>query len=121
LVSSVVDLAARRTRQAARATAESETLGMLAGTRLRGEPALPALLERVREAFGLTCVTLLERTTHASTSGRGATARGPADEWTGGGHAGADPCQRPTDADTEVAAGDTLLLALRGRPLQAED
>ena len=54
LVSSVVDLAARRTRQAARATAESETLGTLAGSVLRGETALPALLERVRESFGLT-------------------------------------------------------------------
>ena len=61
LVSSVVDLAARRTRQAARATAESETLGTLAGSVLRGETALPALLERVRESFSLDSVTLLER------------------------------------------------------------
>ena len=117
LVSSVVDLAARRTRQAARATAESETLGTLAGSILRGETALPALLERVRESFGLTCVTLLERTPHTSSPGRGAAARGPADEWAVVANAGGDPCQRPTDADTEVPAGDTLLLALRGRPL----
>ena len=61
LVSSVVDLAARRTRQAARATAEAETLATLAGSVLRGETALPALLERVREAFGMTRCTLLER------------------------------------------------------------
>ena len=81
LVSSVVDLAARRTRQAARATAESETLGTLAGSILRGETALPALLERVREAFGLTSVTLLERSSPTSSDG-GAAARGPADEWT---------------------------------------
>jgi two-component system sensor histidine kinase KdpD len=121
LVSSVVDLAARRTRQAARATAESETLGTLAGSILRGETALPALLDRVRESFGLTCVTLLERTPHTGTSGRGAAARGPADEWTVVANAGGDPCQRPKDADTEVPAGDTLLLALRGRPLRAED
>ncbi|MDQ1621423.1 MAG: two-component system, OmpR family, sensor histidine kinase KdpD [Actinomycetota bacterium] len=120
LVSSVVDLAARRTRQAARATAESETLATLAGSILRGETALPALLERVREAFGLTSVTLLERTPHGPT-GRGATARGPADEWTPVASAGADPCERPADADTEVPAGDTLLLALRGRSLHAED
>ena len=65
LVSSVVDLAARRTRQAARATAEAETLATLAGSVLRGETALPALLDRVREAFGLTSVTLLELTTAA--------------------------------------------------------
>jgi two-component system sensor histidine kinase KdpD len=121
LVSSVVDVAARRTRQAARATAESETLGTLAGSILRGETALPALLERVRESFGLTCVTLLERTPHSATPGRGAAARGPADEWSVVANAGGNPCQRPTDADTEVPAGDTLLLALRGRPLRAED
>ena len=120
LVSSVVDLAARRTRQAARATAESETLGTLAGSVLRGETALPALLERVREAFGLTSVTLLERAP-AADADRGAAARGPADEWTVVASAGAEPCERPQDADTEVPAGDTLMLALRGRPLLAED
>ncbi|MGD9960848.1 ATP-binding protein [Nocardioides sp.] len=120
LVSSVVDLAARRTRQAARATAEAETLGTLAGSVLRGETALPALLERVREAFTLTSVTLLERTS-SSPSGRVTTARSPADEWTVVATAGVGRCERPQDADTEVPAGDTLMLALRGRPLRAED
>jgi two-component system, OmpR family, sensor histidine kinase KdpD len=120
LVSSVVDLAARRTRQAARATAETETLSTLAGSILRGETALPALLERVREAFALTSVTLLERST-ASVPGRGASARGPTDEWTVVASAGTEPCESPQDADTEVPAGDTLMLGLRGRPLRAED
>jgi two-component system sensor histidine kinase KdpD len=120
LVSSVVDLAARRTRQAARATAEAETVGTLAGSVLRGETALPAVLERVREAFGLSSVTLLELTTAAETH-HGAAARGPADEWTVVASAGTDRCERPEDADTEVPAGDTLMLALRGRPLLAED
>ena len=115
LVSSVVDLAARRTRQAARASAEAETLGTLAGSVLRGETALPALLERVREAFGLTSVTLLERTEPVTA------ARGPADEWSVVAAAGESRCERPQDADTEVPAGDTLVLALRGRPLRAED
>ena len=61
LVSSTVDLAARRTRQAARAAAESRTLANLAGSVLGGEEALAQMLERVRETFGLTSVTLLER------------------------------------------------------------
>src|SRR5664279_585600 len=120
LVSSVVDLAARRTRQAARATAEAEMLGTLAGSVLRGETALPALLERVREAFAQTSVTLLERTT-ASTSGHGASARGPTDQWTVVASAGDERCERPEDADTQVPAGDTLTLGLRGRSLRAED
>jgi len=120
LVSTVVDLAARRTRQAARATAEAEMLGTLAGSVLRGETALPALLERVREAFALTSVTLLERSVQ-SPQGRGAASRGPTDEWTVVASAGGDPCERPQDADTQVPAGDTLTLALRGRSLRAED
>ncbi|MGH4036195.1 DUF4118 domain-containing protein, partial [Actinomycetota bacterium Odt1-20B] len=59
-VASVVDLAARRTHQAARLRAESETLSFLAGSVLRGETSLDALLERVRETFGMESVALLE-------------------------------------------------------------
>ena len=33
----------------------------------------------------------------------------------------ADPCQRPEEAETVIPAGDTLVLALRGRMLRAED
>ncbi|MFE3786914.1 ATP-binding protein [Streptomyces goshikiensis] len=48
-VASVVDLAARRTHRAARLRAESEILSFLAGSVLRGENSLDALLERLRE------------------------------------------------------------------------
>src|SRR5579864_1585296 len=51
LVSWVVDIAARRTIQAARATAESDLLATTAGSVLRGQRGLSALLDRVREAF----------------------------------------------------------------------
>src|SRR5205823_12813684 len=60
LVSSLVDIAARRTKQAARANAESELLTTTAGSVLRGQQGLSALLDRVREAFGMDSVTLLE-------------------------------------------------------------
>ncbi|MFD8016108.1 DUF4118 domain-containing protein, partial [Streptomyces sp. NPDC059762] len=60
-VASVVDLAARRTHQAARLRAESEVLSYLAGSVLRGETSLDALLERVRETFSMESVALLER------------------------------------------------------------
>ncbi|MDR0344263.1 MAG: DUF4118 domain-containing protein, partial [Nocardiopsaceae bacterium] len=59
-VSLVVDQAARRTRQAARAGAESELLTTTAGNVLRGQRSVEAVLERVREAFALESVTLLE-------------------------------------------------------------
>ncbi|WP_157007375.1 ATP-binding protein [Agromyces laixinhei] len=59
LVSYVVDQAARRTRVASRAAAESQLLATLAGSVLRGEDALQVMVTRTREAFGLTGVRLL--------------------------------------------------------------
>ena len=63
------------------------------------------MLERVRETFALTSVTLLERDD---------------DGWTEVASAG-PAVTRPSEADTEVPAGDRLVLALSGAPLQAED
>ena len=119
MVSSVVDLASRRTRQAARATAESETLATLAGSVLRGEVALTALLERVRETFSLTSVTLLERVTNDAQDG--AQPQGPVASWAVVAAAGDTVCRRPDEADTVVPVGDRLALALQGRPLRADD
>jgi len=59
LVSLVVDQAARRTRVARRAAADSELLATVAGSVLRGESAVPALVARTREAFGLPGVRLV--------------------------------------------------------------
>jgi two-component system sensor histidine kinase KdpD len=56
LVSVVVDQAARRTRAAARASAESELLATIAGGVIRGGDAVQALVSRTREAFGLRAV-----------------------------------------------------------------
>ncbi|GAA3207218.1 ATP-binding protein [Microbacterium terregens] len=59
LVSVVVDQAARRARAAQRASAESELLATVAGSVLRGQGAVPALVARTREAFGLSGVRLV--------------------------------------------------------------
>jgi two-component system sensor histidine kinase KdpD len=59
LVSFVVDQAARRARASRRALAESELLATVAGSVLRGEAAVPALITRVREAFGFSGVRLI--------------------------------------------------------------
>lgn len=107
-VASVVDLAARRTHQAARSQSESETLSFLAGSVLRGEQALPALLERVREAFGMESVAMLERT-------------GPHGPWACVGSVGPHPVRKPEEADVDVPVSDTMALALSGRMLPAED
>ncbi|WP_314176597.1 sensor histidine kinase KdpD [Streptomyces winkii] len=124
-VASVVDLAARRTHQAARLRSEAEILSHLADSMLRTgvspaqrgegvsaeraeETDLPALLELARETFGMESAALLERT-----DGRG--------RWTCAGSAGDDPAAHPDDADVDVPAGESTTLALRGRVLPAED
>ncbi|MCX4597670.1 sensor histidine kinase KdpD [Streptomyces sp. NBC_01549] len=108
-VASVVDLAARRTHQAARLRAESEILSFLAGSVLRGETSLEALLERVRETFGMESVALLERASDV-------------DPWTCAGSVGTRTVvERPEDADVDMPVGDHMALALSGRVLPAED
>ncbi|MFE0877541.1 ATP-binding protein [Streptomyces smyrnaeus] len=122
-VASVVDLAARRTQQAARLRAESEILSTLAGSVLRGEarhgtggpgtgPSLDALLERVRETFAMDRVALLERADERAA-------------WTCAGSVGTTgsdkPLATPEDGDTDMPVGDNMMLVLAGRVLPAED
>ncbi len=135
VVSSVVDTAARRNKQAARSGAESELLATTAGSVLRGQQALPAVLDRVREAFGMDSVTLLELTEHGPNSQQArlrAAAAGSANpspaatsrqagQWTVVGCSGDPAACRPEEADVEVPIGDDLVLALRGRTLPATD
>jgi two-component system sensor histidine kinase KdpD len=126
LVSRVVDQAARRNVESARSNAEAETLSTLAGSLLRGEQALPALMERVRETFAVQSVTLLRREPDTVP---------PA--WTTVASVGDNPRSRPDDhehrvgtgaggetglaAHSQVPVGDDLVLVLRGRSLAAED
>ena len=100
-VSWVVDTAARRTRQATAAAADAQTLATVAGSVLRGERPLIALLERLRETFTLDSVTLLDR---------GAVAA----------HVG-EACTVARDADAEVKIDDSMTMLLRGRRLEASD
>jgi len=117
VVSWVVDTTARRTKQAARANAESELLVTTAGSILRGQGALDALLERTREAFGMRSACLLER----KDAGAGA-ARGPtAADWSLLACAGEAPVSRPDAAEVDVPVSDRLSLVLTGRPLPATD
>jgi two-component system, OmpR family, sensor histidine kinase KdpD len=118
-VSVVVDAIARRTRQVARFGAESELLATTAGSVLRGQRALPAVLERVREAFGMDSVTLLERA-GSGHDADGATA-GPPGPWTAVGFAGEHPVGRPEAADDQLPIDENLVLALHGRTLPASD
>ncbi|MET8543196.1 sensor histidine kinase KdpD [Kitasatospora sp. NPDC004799] len=111
-VASVVDLAARRTQQAARSQTEAQTLSALAGTVLRGAPngdgVLTALMEQVRETFGQESAALLERPD-------------PLAAWVPVAAAGPRPPERPEEADVDVPVGDSLALVLRGRVLPGAD
>jgi two-component system sensor histidine kinase KdpD len=125
LVSRVVDEAARRNVEAARSNAEAETLSTLAGSLLRGQQALPALMERVRETFAVTSVTLLRRDSEAPASAGNepkahetGSLRGT---WAQIASVGDNPCARPDEGDSEVPVGENLVMVLCGRKLAAED
>jgi two-component system sensor histidine kinase KdpD len=137
LVALVVDRAARRGEQAARARTEAALLASFARTVLTTSDPLPQLLEKVREAFGLRCVALLERDTDkrdpgkrdpgkrdtdkrdTGTGDRGSGADGVG--WRRVAHAGPPDCGRPGDADVDVAVEPGLHLVGTGRSLPAGD
>ncbi|WP_091159938.1 sensor histidine kinase [Geodermatophilus africanus] len=101
-VATVVDRSARRAADAARSRAETAMLASLSRSVLAGERGLPTLLEQIREAFGLTSVSMVEGTD--------------------GGERTVGSCGDPTPRTTdEVAITDSLVLRLCGRPLSAGD
>lgn len=99
LVSVVVDRAARRTRTARRAAAESDLLQTVAGSVLRGQGAVQALAERTREAFGLPAVRVVSAGSVLADCGV------------------APPEERPTS----VPVGDRAQLELYGSDLKASE
>jgi len=116
-VAAVVDTAARRARDAARARAEADVLATLAGSVLRGAEAVPALLERLVETFGLRGAALLERTHDAPGTAR--------DVWDAVAAAGSPPPASPEAADAALPVAEHLSIAITtresGRPLSASD
>jgi two-component system, OmpR family, sensor histidine kinase KdpD len=117
-VSAVVDLAARRTVDAARARAEAETLSTVAGSVLRGGRPLLALLEQLRETYGLTSVALLERREEAATTPN---TQHDAEAWRVAASVGGPPCLSPGEADVDVPVDEDVSLVLQGRVLDASD
>jgi two-component system sensor histidine kinase KdpD len=110
LVSWAVETAGRQTRRAARASAEAEALGMLA-TAAPSTRDLPALLESVRELFGLQAISLLDHDP-APHSPR---------EWYVLASCGDQPPEQPAEGDVTVPIGQSLILAGRGRTLGDSD
>ncbi|MGW0159294.1 DUF4118 domain-containing protein [Mycobacterium sp. NPDC003323] len=105
-VAALVDGAAKRAREARRASQEAELLAHFAGSVLRGADPT-ALLERVREVYSQDSVSLL---------------RNREDDTEVVACAGANPCVTVERADTAIEAGDDeFWLLLAGRRLAARD
>ncbi len=98
-----------RRLNANRANAEAAALTRLAGSVLRGHDDPPALLEEIRQMFGLDAVSLLENRLNGS---------GPSCYVVAS--AGEQPPEGP-GADLELPVSDTFTLAARGRVLDRED
>ncbi|MGW4365135.1 ATP-binding protein [Nocardia takedensis] len=101
-VAALVDESTARTAQARRASRQAALLTEFAGAVLHGAD-LPALLDQVRETYGLRAVSMLTGATVIA-------------------EVGVDPARRVGDADTviEAGAGGAQLL-LSGRPLAPKD
>jgi len=116
-LSTVVDAAARRTREALRARAEAATLFTLSGSVLRGGRPLHALLDQVRETFALDGVTLLERRDEA---GQGPDVERSDDAWQVVASVGNPVARTPSQGDAEVHVDQRYSLVLVGHPLEAD-
>lgn len=106
-VAALVDGAAKRAREARRASQEAELLALFAGSVLRGAD-LTTLLERVRETYSQRAVSLLRET-----PGQGSVTVACV---------GVDPCADPDSADTAIEVGDDeFWMLLSGKRLPARD
>src|SRR5215207_231587 len=106
LVALVVDRAARRAQQAAEARAEAALLASFSRAVLKRTDPLPRLLDKIREAFGLTTVAILQRQD---------------DRWAVSACAGPADCARPEQADVDVAVEPDIHLIGHGRTLAAAE
>ncbi|WP_409466202.1 DUF4118 domain-containing protein [Amycolatopsis sp. GA6-003] len=106
MVALVVASAARRGVAAARARTEASLLASYARTVLTDPNPIERLLEKVRENFGLTSVTLLEKRNG---------------KWEKVALSGGEPCADPDEADVDIAVTADVHLTLRGRALPAAD
>jgi two-component system sensor histidine kinase KdpD len=112
-VAVLVDGAAKRTREARRASQEAELLTLFAGSVLRGAD-LETLLERVRETYSQRAVSVLrEPTENERANGR----KGYIVACVG-----KDPCVTVDSADTAIEVGDDeFWMLMAGKKLSARD
>ncbi|ORW09784.1 sensor histidine kinase [Mycobacterium kyorinense] len=109
-VAVLVDGAAKRAREAGRASQEAELLTLFAGAVLRGAD-LETLLERVRETYSQRSVSMLREYTDDGQVRTDIVAS-----------VGKDPCVTVDSADTAIEVGDDeFWMLMAGRKLAARD
>jgi len=131
IVSYVVDQAARRSRAAARALAETELLATVSGSVLRGQDALQALIGRTREALGMSRVRVVQGGVEVGVDPPAGPGAGPGAGSRAGGGAASGPGSGVgtgsqvgsgiAESTTTIAAGADATLELTGPDLQAAD
>ncbi len=104
-VSRIVDTAARRATEAARARGHARTLARLAATTGDEDP-VPALLQSLRSAFALDAVAVLRR---------------DGQRWVVEASVGEPAITNPHDAETVKELNADVVLALEGPNIPAED
>ncbi len=121
VVSSLVDLSARRSVAAAQARADAHMLARVAGRLVapEGNP-LPALLGDLVVAFRLEAAAILRRHPDGADSDRSVPGGGKAG-WETVLAVGADPPLSPEVASVSLSLSDREVVALRGPGLSAED
>jgi two-component system sensor histidine kinase KdpD len=106
----LVDGAAKRAREAGRASQEADLLALFAGSVLRGAD-LATLLERVRETYSQRAVSMLREQPNGGTVQAKIVAC-----------VGNDPCVTVDSADTAIEVGDDeFWMLMAGRKLAARD
>ncbi|GBE64605.1 sensor protein KdpD [Mycobacterium sp. MFM001] len=109
-VAVLVDGAAKRAREAGRASQEAELLTLFAGSVLRGAD-LETLLERVRETYSQRAVSILREQSEDDQLRTSIVAS-----------VGKDPCTTVDSADTAIEVGDDeFWMLMTGRKLAARD
>jgi two-component system sensor histidine kinase KdpD len=113
-VAVLVDGAAKRAREAGRASQEAELLTLFAGSVLRGAD-LETLLERVRETYSQRAVSML-RERHEENAAK------DHDKGYIVASVGKDPCTTVDSADTAIEVGDDeFWMLMAGKKLAARD
>ncbi|XAS67042.1 ATP-binding protein [Micrococcaceae bacterium Sec5.7] len=123
VVAVIVDVSARRAKEAARARAEATTLSELTRIAIASEESLQPLLEQAREVFQVQSAALFTRASDEERITQGSTGPGTSTPapWRLAAGAGLPLPSSPSEAESVEDIDADTALALSGRTLSAAD